>query len=88
MASSRFIYALATLSMALGVSGHGDHEMASHSGGSHAAQETPKSYPETYFTLDAHQLAIQAHIGLMIIAWVIILPIGKSFGFTLQICHY
>lgn len=78
MASSRVIYMLSTLSMVLGASGHTANEMAAHSGGSHAAQETPETYPTTYFTLDTQQLAIQAHISLMILSWFIILPIGKS----------
>lgn len=80
MASSSVIYVLATLSMVLGASGHMDNEMAAHSGGSHAAQETPEAYPTTYFTLDAQQFAIQAHISLMVLSWFIILPIGKSPG--------
>lgn len=88
MAFSRITYVLATLSMVLGASGHKDNEMAAHSGGSHAAQETPETtYPPTYFTLDTQEFAIQAHISLMIVSWFIILPIGKSpyFHLALQI---
>ncbi|KAK7413664.1 hypothetical protein QQX98_007446 [Neonectria punicea] len=70
MASRRVVYVLATLSMVLGASGHTDN------GESHAAQETPETYPTTYFTLDTHRLAIQAHISLMILSWFIILPIA------------
>lgn len=85
MASSKVIYLLATLIMVLGASGHTDNEVAVHSG---AAQETPETYTTTYFTLDTQQLAIRAHISLMVFSWFIILPIGKSPNFcqTLQVC--
>jgi hypothetical protein len=35
-------------------------------------------YPPTYFALADHANLIYAHIALMTIAWVFILPIGKS----------
>lgn len=34
------------------------------------------SYPPTYFTLPEHVTAIYAHIGLMVIGWVFMLPTG------------
>lgn len=52
--------------------------MAAHNGGPHAAQETPGTYPTSYFTSDSSQVAIQAHIILMILSWFIVLPIGTS----------
>lgn len=91
MASSRAIYTLATLSMVLGASGHTDNETSARSGGPHAAQEAPETYPATYFTLDAHQVAIRAHISLMILSWFIIFPIGtspdSSFRSLYRSCH-
>lgn len=83
MTSGRFICVLATLGMVLGVSGHTDDEMAAHGSGPNATLETPESYPATYFTLDAHQLEIKAHISLMVLSWFIILPIGKPPSFHL-----
>ena len=77
MGHSRVFHALATLGMVLGASGHGDDEMAAHSGDSDAVHETPGTYPTTYLTLDSQQFAIRAHIALMVVSWFIILPIGK-----------
>jgi len=37
-------------------------------------------YPPTYFALDDHQATIYGHIGLMVLAWVFILPTGKFEG--------
>lgn len=34
-------------------------------------------YPPTYFALVDHRAAIYSHIGLMVLAWVFILPVGK-----------
>jgi hypothetical protein len=67
------IFVLAMLSMSLGVAGHGDE------GGS--LDNPSKTYPPTYFTLDSPKFAIQAHIGLMVVSWFIMLPIGKFFIF-------
>jgi hypothetical protein len=35
-------------------------------------------YPPTYFALTEHRGAIYGHIGLMVLAWVFILPPGKA----------
>lgn len=83
MAPRSVAYAFAMLSAALGASGHGGSEMESHSGESHEAQEAPETYPPTYLTLDSHRFAIRAHIGLMILSWFILLPIGACLGFSL-----
>ena len=89
MTSGRGIYILTMLNMFLGASGHTDNEIVARHGGSHASQETQETYPTTYFTSGNYQVAIQVHIGFMILSWFIILPIGKSPGFhlALQICH-
>ena len=42
--------------------------------------DTPKDeseYPPTYFSLADHAGLMYAHIGLMTLAWVFILPVGK-----------
>ncbi|KAL2808903.1 hypothetical protein BJX63DRAFT_435707 [Aspergillus granulosus] len=75
MASIRIIHVVIILSMVLSAYGHTNDEIAAHSGESHD-RETPETYPTTYFTLETHQLAMQAHICLMILSWIIILPIA------------
>lgn len=86
MAPSRATYVLATLGMVLGTSGHIGDEMAAHSPEpttETAAEEAADTYPPTYFTLNIHQVEIRAHITLMILSWFILLPIGKSPGFSI-----
>lgn len=36
------------------------------------------SYAPTYFTHPEHRGLIYAHIGLMVLSWVVILPLGKE----------
>lgn len=35
-------------------------------------------YAPTYFALGEHTAAIYGHIGLMLVAWVFVLPVGKT----------
>lgn len=35
-------------------------------------------YPPSYFSHPEHRGVLLAHIGLMVLAWVIVLPLGKS----------
>lgn len=64
---------------------HGAHEagadaMEMDMGMAHGADEPKaesKSYPPTYFALADHAAIMYAHIGLMVLAWVFVLPIGK-----------
>ena len=42
------------------------------------ARPTSTSVPETYFRYSEHVGLMMAHIFLMVIAWVFILPIGKN----------
>jgi len=43
-----------------------------------ADQPLPEGeYPPSYFALGEHTAAIYGHIGLMVIAWVFMLPVGK-----------
>ena len=39
-------------------------------------------YPPTYFTHPEHRGAIYAHIALMVVSWVFMLPVGKSISMT------
>jgi hypothetical protein len=36
------------------------------------------AYPPTYFTHPEHRGLIYAHIALMVLSWIVILPIGKE----------
>ncbi|KAI0127969.1 hypothetical protein BJ170DRAFT_397076 [Xylariales sp. AK1849] len=55
--------------------GHGDGAMAM----DEVAEEPkpdPDSYPPTYFTNPDHRGVMYAHVALMVISWIIVLPIG------------
>lgn len=39
------------------------------------------SYPPNYFALEDHRAAIYTHIALMVVAWVFMLPAGKTRAF-------
>ncbi|KAK3313919.1 hypothetical protein B0H66DRAFT_537168 [Apodospora peruviana] len=41
-------------------------------------------YPPTYFALVDHRAAIYGHIGLMVLAWVFVLPVGKHCALRLS----
>lgn len=79
MAPNGITYGTIILGLALGALGHTGDETAAHSGHSHD-QDTQETYPMTYFTLGDHQLAMQAHVVLMTLSWIIILPIGTTSG--------
>jgi hypothetical protein len=54
---------------------HGD-DMNIEKGG--ADKPLPEDqYPPTYFALPDHRASIYGHIGLMVLAWVFILPPGN-----------
>lgn len=56
-----------------GHSGHGGMEMTD------ADKPRPEEeYPLTYFAHPDHKTAIYAHIALMVLAWVFMLPVGKE----------
>lgn len=60
---------------------HGDDEGAMDMGGhgdmgGDEPKPDPDSYPETYFAHPEHVNAIYAHIGIMVIGWVFMLPTG------------
>lgn len=64
---------------------HGAHEagadaMEMDMGMAHGADEPKaesKSYPPTYFALADHVGIMYAHIGVMVLAWIFVLPIGE-----------
>lgn len=43
-----------------------------------APDQQDSEYPPTYFAHPEHVHVLYAHIALMTVAWVILLPIGKS----------
>lgn len=54
-----------------------DGDMGGHGGmGSEDPQPDPGSYPATYFAHPEHVTAIYAHIGIMVVGWVFMLPTG------------
>ena len=56
---------------------HSD-DMGGHGGMGEDPKPDPDSYPPTYFSHPEHVSAIYAHIGIMVIGWVFILPTGAS----------
>ena len=67
--------------------GPGDAHNEQPSGGHHMMGPTPEDIAlwnvPSYWGLEKHVGLMYAHIAIMIIAWVVILPISKS-GFALQ----
>jgi hypothetical protein len=56
---------------------HGDHGIHGASDASNqGAQEV--EYPPTYFAHPDHVALLYAHVALMVLAWVLALPVGKS----------
>lgn len=59
---------------------HGDDEAMDMGDATGAAADEPmpnSDLPPSYFSHSEHRRLLVAHIGLMIIAWVFILPLGK-----------
>jgi len=56
----------------------GEHrDMSGHGGsGAQEPKPDPDSYPPTYFTHPEHVTAVYAHIAIMVIGWVFMLPTG------------
>lgn len=63
--------------------GHGEAEamaMSGHGHG-HGAVDPPRpesEYPPTYFALADHAGLMYAHIALMVLGWIFVLPVGES----------
>lgn len=60
---------------------HADESESMHSHGATVDEATMRNateYPSTYFSHTEYVGTIYAHIALMIIAWVFILPVGRS----------
>ncbi|KAI1275030.1 hypothetical protein F5Y07DRAFT_400881 [Xylaria sp. FL0933] len=89
-AATKFLRVLALLAIAgaaPSVFAHGDDEgamnmdngegamsMDGHGGMSEDPKPDPDSYPPTYFAHPEHVTAIYAHIGIMVVGWVFVLP--------------
>jgi hypothetical protein len=50
---------------------------ASQTPSAHAADNVSSSDPTSYFAYQEHVGSIIAHIGLMVLAWFFVLPLGK-----------
>lgn len=70
ISSAALAVVLGLLSVAMG---HGDEDMDM---GSKDPKPDPSSYPPTYFALPDHAGVMYAHIGVMVISWIFILPTG------------
>lgn len=57
---------------------HGDDDKGMHMGASTPADEPlpEDQYAPTYFALGEHTAAVYGHIGLMVLAWVFVLPVA------------
>ncbi|KAI0206016.1 hypothetical protein F4808DRAFT_455507 [Astrocystis sublimbata] len=51
-----------------------DKAMGGHGGMAEDPKPDPDSYPPTYFAHPEHVTAIYAHIGLMVVGWIFVLP--------------
>lgn len=71
----RAVASAAVLGLVPAVLGHGD-DMKMEKGEADKPRPADK-YPHTYFAHPEHQTAIYAHIGLMVLGWVFVLPIGE-----------
>jgi hypothetical protein len=61
---------------------HGDEhmDMSAHDAPQPQLQDAP---PSSYWSLSEHVALMYWHIGLEILAWVVILPVGKRFSICL-----
>ncbi|KAH7129308.1 hypothetical protein B0J13DRAFT_645138 [Dactylonectria estremocensis] len=57
-------------------SGHDESETSSHADEQSETNKTDVGYPPTYFTHTDHVSAIYAHIAIMTLAWVFVLPVA------------
>lgn len=73
------VVALTSLSTALAHSDdmEGGGQIGGHNTGNHT--DSPQdNYPPTYFSHPGYAGLMYAHIGLMVVAWVFVLPVGTS----------
>jgi hypothetical protein len=75
----RVLATVAVLGLIPAALAHGDDDMDMTMGASTSADEPlpDDQYAPTYFSLGEHTAAIYGHIGLMVAAWVFMLPVGK-----------
>lgn len=70
--------AAAALSLVPAVAAHGgDHEGGESGMNMDMKDKKLDSYPATYFSHPEHQGAMYAHVALMSLAWVVMLPMGE-----------
>lgn len=78
----------AVLALVPGALAHGDENTHMDMGAPTGADEPlpGDQYPPTYFALGEHTAAIYGHIGLMLLAWVFLLPVGKLLSCRAYFC--
>ena len=70
--------AAAVLSLVPAVAAHGGPPEGGESGmNMDMKDEKLDSYPNTYFSHPEHQGVMYAHVALMSLAWVVMLPVGE-----------
>lgn len=79
--SAAAVLLLAALPAALAHGGeemaHGEQMQGGDDSHAHVAEHTDQiEYPPTYFAHGEHGGLIYAHIALMVISWIIVLPVG------------
>ena len=67
----------ATLGLVVAVMAHGDDDNMDMAGGNSPVPNSD-SYPPTYFALADHAGVMYAHIAVMLISWVVVLPAGEN----------
>lgn len=84
MVFSRTTFAAVLLQLSVSVFAHGhdgnmnDMDMGEgHSLAQPPVGQASSDQPTSYFDLSAHSRTMMAHIGLMVLAWFFILPVGK-----------
>lgn len=75
----RALAVAAALALAPSVIAHGDDDTEGMKMGEADKPLPEDQYPPTYFAFDEHKAAIYGHIGLMVLGWVFVLPVGKIF---------
>lgn len=75
---NRIALRLATAALLLSlVAAHGDEHMDMSAHDAPQPQPQIEGQPRSYWSLSGHATLIYWHIGLEILAWVVLLPIGK-----------
>lgn len=59
---------------------HGDEHMDTSAHGAPLVKPQGAVHPSSYWSLNEHTILMYWHIGMEILAWVFVLPVGKSRG--------